>query len=82
MRNIGIFKHIDHLGRFKIPKELLDSYNLKPNSLIRIYQKEKNIILEAVNHHCIFCHSLNGIHKFEDKYICSNCIKKIKNKST
>ena len=79
MKSIGVFKHIDQAGRLKIPRELLAPYNLKAHSLIRFYQKEKSIIIESVSPNCIFCDSQNNIHKYEDKYICSNCIKGLKN---
>ena len=78
MRSIGITKHMDQSGRFKIPRELLSSYNLKPGSIIRIYQKEKSMFIEAAFHNCIFCNSQINIHKFENQYICSNCIYSIK----
>ena len=78
METTGIYKYIDKMGRFKIPRELLDSYNLKQNSSLIIYTIGKKIILEAKSHNCIFCNSEKNIHSLNDKYICNNCINNIK----
>ena len=79
MRPTKIIKSIDHLGRFKIPKELQISHEIKSGSLLNIYQKRKSIVLELEEHKCIFCSSSENIHIFNDKFICSNCIKAISN---
>ena len=77
MKSTGIIKHIDSLGRFKIPKELLASYDIKPQSNLRIYKRGKNIILDNYKHSCIFCFSTKNIHIFKGKRICENCMLKI-----
>lgn len=77
MKSTGIIRHIDSLGRFKLPRELLDSYNIEPQSKLRIYKRGKNIILDSYKHGCIFCFSTENIHFFKGKKICKKCIDKI-----
>jgi len=78
MESTGIYKYVDKMGRFKIPRELLDSYNLKQNSLLKIYAVGKKIVLEAKSHNCIFCNSEKNIHSLNDKFICIKCINNVK----
>ena len=78
MKSTGIIKHIDTLGRFKIPKELLTSYDIKPRTNLHIYKKGKNIILNNFKHSCIFCFSTQNIHTFKGQKICETCINKIR----
>lgn len=78
MKSTGIIKHIDSLGRFKIPKELLQFCNMQPCTKLLIKFKGKKIILKNQNYNCIFCFSSKNIHDFNGKNICSHCIKEIK----
>ena len=78
MKSTGIIKHIDALGRFKIPKELLAFYNIKTRSDLFVYKKGKNIVLDNSKHSCIFCFSTQNIHIFKKKRICENCIKELR----
>ena len=77
MKPTGFIKHVDFLGRFKIPKELLLSYDIKPYSNIKLSRKRNSIIISKETHTCIFCNSTGNIHVFKDKYICQDCIEKI-----
>lgn len=77
MKSTGIVKYIDSLGRFKIPKELLISCDIKPQTYLQIYREGKNIVLENEPHTCIFCFSTENIHTFKGKEICKDCICKL-----
>ena len=78
MKNTGIIKQIDALGRMKIPSELCDFFNIKHNDDIIFSQKGKKIILKKSCSYCIFCHSSKNILNFKGQKICNNCIKTIK----
>lgn len=79
MKSTGIIKYIDFLGRFKIPKELLLSCDIKPSTSIQIYREGKSIVLGHSNNTCIFCFSSKNIHIFHGKMVCKNCIAQIIN---
>lgn len=46
MKDIGITKRIDELGRIVIPKEIRTNMNIKTNDELGIYVKDSTIILE------------------------------------
>ena len=77
MKSTGIIKHIDFLGRFKLPRELLESYNINTLTPLKLSRGRKAIIITKDVHNCIFCNSSEKIHTFQDKYICRECVKKI-----
>lgn len=77
MKYTGIIKQIDSLGRFKIPKELLEPYHIKPQTYIQISRKGKTIVLTTLKHRCIFCFSNENIHVFMGKAICKNCMEQL-----
>ncbi len=79
MKSTQIIKSIDFLGRFKIPKEIRLSLNIKDGSPLVIYQKRKSIILDLSERKCIFCDSTENIHNFKNDFVCTNCINRIKN---
>lgn len=78
MKNTGIIKYIDTLGRVKIPIELCEFFDIKTNDYIDFSQKGKNIVLQKNYSSCIFCHSQKNILDFKNKKICQNCINNIK----
>ena len=46
MKNTGVIRKIDELGRIVIPKEIRKSLNIKDGEDIQIYVEEDNIILK------------------------------------
>ena len=46
MKDTGITKKIDELGRIVIPKEIRTNLNIKVNDELGIYIKDNNIVLE------------------------------------
>lgn len=78
MKSTGITKHVDKLGRFKIPKELRTSLNIHPQDSLCLYlHTKKKIIFHKIEDTCIFCHSSKNIHVFKNKTICQNCLSEI-----
>lgn len=78
MKNTGVIKCIDNVGRIKIPVELCNSLDIKTNDTIDFLQNEKKIILNKIYSNCIFCNSEKNILNFKNKKICKNCINMIK----
>ena len=48
MKNTGITRQIDHLGRIVIPKELRYAFNIQEKTLLEIYLQDNGIILKTV----------------------------------
>ena len=81
MKSTGITKHVDKLGRFKIPKELRTVLNIQPQDSLYLSLHTKNkIIFHKIEDTCIFCQSRKNIHVFMGKSICQKCLGEIRKK--
>ena len=81
MKSTNIIKTVDSIGRFKLPKELLQTYNIGKNSNLKIYLQNNYIVIEPMNDICIFCNSMENILTFRGKAICKRCFNEISNHS-
>lgn len=70
MKETGIIRHLDDLGRVVIPRELRTRYKLEEGTPIEIFTKGKQIILEKAN--TTICQKCGKLIDSEDKF-CRNC---------
>lgn len=70
MKETGIIRKLDELGRIVIPKEIREKYSLEPGIPIEIFTKGKQIILEKAN--TTICQKCGQLIDSEDKF-CRNC---------
>ncbi|MBU3131564.1 AbrB/MazE/SpoVT family DNA-binding domain-containing protein [Clostridium gasigenes] len=73
MRNTGIVRKIDDLGRLCIPKELRKVLNIDIQDPLEIYMDGEMIVLKKYEPACIFCGESNDITEFKGKRICKKC---------
>ena len=78
MHSTGIFRRIDSLGRFVLPKELRKSLDLNVNDYLQIFLEGDTIVLRKIQESCLFCDSIDDITFFHDKCICKKCIEELK----
>ncbi|MFZ2537888.1 MAG: AbrB/MazE/SpoVT family DNA-binding domain-containing protein [Oscillospiraceae bacterium] len=76
MKNTGIVRHIDCLGRVVIPKEIRSTFGIAEGDPIEIYVDEDCIIFRKYQTSCTLCGENNTrlLIPFKDKLICKNCI--------
>lgn len=61
MKNTGISRRVDELGRIVLPIELQQSFGYqRKNGSLEIYVEDGRIILEKLQPKCIFCGSTEG----------------------
>lgn len=77
MKNTGIVRKIDNLGRIVLPKETRDILNLEIGSPLEIYTDGECIVLKKYQSSCVFCASNENLIMFNDKAICPGCMKAI-----
>lgn len=76
MKNTGIVRRIDELGRVVIPKELRRTYNIKEGDPIEFYVEGEGIILKKYVRGCLICGESKEDNKtVEGKEFCQDCIK-------
>lgn len=79
MKNTGIVRKIDSLGRIVLPKELRKALNIKDNETpLEIYTEGEQIILKKYAPACIFCGEASEVINFKGKNICKSCLKELK----
>ncbi|MBY6871639.1 AbrB/MazE/SpoVT family DNA-binding domain-containing protein [Clostridium botulinum] len=78
MKNTGIVRKVDELGRIVIPKELRRTLNLEEGDGLEIYTEGEQIILKKYEPCCIFCGEASEVINFKGKNICRSCLKELK----
>ena len=78
MKSVGIVRKLDEVGRIVIPIEIRQNLEIKENDSLEIYIDNESIILRKKENVCVFCNSTSQLEKFNFKYICKNCMKKLK----
>lgn len=75
MRDTGIVRRIDVLGRIVLAKELRDKLDLPNGTPMEIYTEGENIILKKYKCGCIFCGEVEAdeMIKFKGHLICEKC---------
>lgn len=73
MRNTGIVRKVDELGRIVIPIELRRTLDIEEKDALEIYVDGEQIILKKYQPACIFCGEASDITEFKGKRICKKC---------
>ena len=73
MKNTGIVRRIDELGRLVVPMELRNKLEINERDELEIYIEGTSIILKKCQHDCIFCGSTKNLTEYKDKKICAKC---------
>lgn len=74
MKNTGIVRNLDSLGRVVIPKELRVTLHIDIKDGLEIFVDEKTVILKKYNPGCMICESMDGIKYFREQKVCRECI--------
>ena len=82
MKATGIVRKIRDLGRIVIPSEMRDNLELKLEDSVEFFVEGERIIMQKYVPGCIFCGNTESLTFFENKKVCSCCIKRIKNITT
>ncbi len=78
MHSTGIFRRVDGLGRFVLPKELRRSLGINQNDYLQIFLEGDTIVLKKNQEVCLLCGSAENLTEFHDKHICEKCIEELK----
>ena len=78
MKNTGIVRKIDPLGRVVLPKETRDVLELSEGTPMEIFIDGQDIILRKYEASCIFCGEAKDIIDYKGKKICKKCLKELK----
>lgn len=77
MKQIGIIRPLDQLGRIVLPKELRRAFDINPEDYLEITADYGQIILRKYEPGCTFCGSNEELRQLNGKRVCSKCIEKL-----
>lgn len=77
MKSTGVVRRVDELGRIVIPIELRNKLGIVEKDPLEIYVDGSNIVLKKFETNCVFCGSSKKLIEYQDKLVCSKCIKKL-----
>ncbi len=75
------YRIVDELGRFVIPVEIRNKFELPVGTPIGIYVNEDNILLKKEEISCTFCNNKEDLIEHQDKLVCLKCIGNLNKKS-
>ncbi len=73
MKEVGIVRTPDSLGRITIPVEIRKQFDLHDGALVEILYGKDRIIFRKYEYSCIFCGDTTNVTKFKNKAICQKC---------
>ncbi len=67
MKDSGIMRRVDSLGRFVLPKELRRQLQIECNDYLQIYTEGEKIIIQKAQCNCALCGRTDDLIDFNDK---------------
>lgn len=77
MKNTGIIRHVDELGRVTLPIEIRRSLNIEEKDPIQIFVEDDRIVLKKVMLGDIFTGNPEGLIEYEGKLVSRESIRKL-----
>ncbi len=74
IKNTGMNRKLDVLGRIVIPAEIRKSLDLKEGGVLDISLDEDRIILTPRQDACVFCGGRSELKGYGGRMICSSCL--------
>lgn len=74
MKDTGISRPIDNMGRVVIPKELRAAAKLRAGDRLEIYTDADGIILRKFEPTCIFCKGEDNLVSYRGIPVCRSCL--------
>ena len=79
MKNTGIVRKLDDLGRITLPKELRRTLDINDRDQVEIWTEKNTVVLKkyGVQDKCNHCGTTENVIKSDDVVICKKCASKI-----
>ena len=77
MKNTGIVRKVDELGRIVLPIELRRTLGIEERDALEIYVSDGTIVMKKHTQNCIFCGSNEELDEFMGKQVCKSCRAKL-----
>ncbi len=77
MKESGIVRNVDNVGRVVIPMEIRKIMSIKEGDPVEIVKENNQIILRKYQVGCIFCGEDKGLLEFKGMNVCNGCKKEL-----
>lgn len=78
MKETGIIRGLDNMGRVVIPKEIRKQLDMREGiDNFEIYMQDDCIVLKKHKPTCVFCNAEEDCIEFENQTVCKSCIEKL-----
>ena len=72
------FREIDKAGRIVISKDIRNNLNIKPGDILHIEADDEFFLFKKAEIKCNLCNTLDNLIAFGGKYVCRDCVEKLK----
>ncbi len=69
---------VDSLGRFVIPIKFRRMMNINHGDELHVSYHKGALLVKKINESCVFCDSAEQLFPFEERMVCRDCMKKMK----
>jgi transcriptional pleiotropic regulator of transition state genes len=73
MKEVGIARRVDNLGRIVLPAELRRLFGISPGDAVDISVDGDAIVLRKVDRACAFCDGVTDLRTYRERTVCANC---------
>lgn len=73
MKESGIVRNVDNVGRVVIPKEIRKILGINEGDPVEIVKVNNDVVLRKYSEGCIFCGSGKNIKDFKNMQVCNGC---------
>ena len=80
MKDTGMVRNLDQLGRLVIPKETRRVFNLNGGDPVEIFTDGDKIIIKKYAQGCQCCGNMENIKEYKGIKICKKCLNELNNK--
>lgn len=74
MKEIGIARRVDDLGRIVLPSELRHLFGIAPGDAMDVSIDGDAIVLRKVDLACVFCDGVADLRTYRGKEVCGACV--------
>ena len=78
MKDTGIVRVIDEMGRLVLPKEMRRKMDISSGDEIEFFTEGDRIILRKFQPACLFCGSDAALVEYKGKRLCGKCVAEMK----
>ena len=74
MKNTGIVRKVDELGRVVLPVELRQLMGIERETRLEIRREGQTVVIKKLEDYCVFCGNTRKLTTYKAKKICAECL--------